>query len=213
MKTLVIGSHGQIGQILIQKLANENDEVLAAVRDTSQIAAASKITPIAFNLEDPFETLAKSMVGIDAVVFAAGSGGSTGADKTLLIDLDGAVKSMKAAELAGVKRFVLVSALYAENPEKWSDGMRPYYVAKYYADEWIKNDTELNYTIIRPGALTNDEGTGKVAVSIGEGDAGKIARTDVASVIVETLHNSRSSQIVFNVIEGSQSIHDAINEL
>jgi len=61
--------------------------------------------------------------------------------------------------------------------------------------------------------LTNDEGTGKVAVSIGEGDAGKIARTDVASVIVETLHNSRSSQIVFNVIEGSQSIHDAINEL
>jgi len=211
MKILVIGAHGAIGQMLIKQLAANDNEVLAAVRDVKQIEQTKQITPIVFNLEDSYEELAKAMVGMDAVVFTAGSGGKTGADKTILIDLDGAVKSMKAAEMAGVKRFVLVSALYAENPEMWSDGMRPYYVAKYYADEWLKNNTALNYTIIRPGSLTNEEPTNQIAISTGKGDAGKISRADVATVVSEVLANEQIGNKIFNVITGNQAVNDAIN--
>ena len=97
------------------------------------------------NLEGSVSELKKVMQGADAVVFSAGSGGSTGYDKTLLIDLDGAVKTMEAAEKVGAKRFVLVSTIQAHRRENWIEELKPYYVAKHYADRML----EASKVIIR----------------------------------------------------------------
>lgn len=121
------------------------------------------VESVVADLEGTVDEIKEAVNGSDAIVFAAGSGGSTGSDKTLLIDLDGAVKAMEAAEQAGIKRFVMVSALQANNRENWNEALRPYYVAKHYADKMLI-ESQLDYTIVRPGGLLNDPGTGKVKV-------------------------------------------------
>lgn len=126
MKILVIGAHGKVGQKLIRSLSAQGDQVLAGVRDPAQLAELDdeNIIPTKFDLEQLPDILAQKMIGIDAIVFTAGSGGGTGADKTMLIDLDGVVKSMQAAQIAGVQRFVIVSALYTDDRQKWVGDMR-----------------------------------------------------------------------------------------
>ncbi|WP_137596885.1 SDR family oxidoreductase [Paucilactobacillus kaifaensis] len=215
MKILVIGAHGNVGQKLIRILSAQGDQVLAGVRDPAQLADLhdENIIPTKFDLEQLPDTLAQKMIGIDAIVFTAGSGGKTGADKTMLVDLDGAVKSMQAAQIAGVQRFVIVSALYTDDRQKWVGDMRPYYAAKYYADQWLINQTNLNYTIVRPGGLTNDAGTGLVQIDAEQDVAGSVAREDVAKVVAASLHNSKTAKRVFNLISGEKSIDEALNEL
>lgn len=215
MKILVIGAHGKVGQKLIRSLSAQGDQVLAGVRDPAQLAELDdeNIIPTKFDLEQLPDILAQKMIGIDAIVFTAGSGGGTGADKTMLIDLDGAVKSMQAAQIAGVQRFVIVSALYTDDRQKWVGDMRPYYAAKYYADQWLMNQTELNYTIVRPGRLTDDAGTGLVQIDVEQDVPGSVAREDVAKVVAASLHNSKTAKRVFNLISGDKSIDEALNEL
>src|SRR5699024_1253914 len=118
------------------------------------------------------------------------SGGKTGSDMTILDDLDGAVKSMQAAEIAGVKRYVMVSAIFAEDRTKWIS-IKPYYAAKFYADEWLRHRTALDYTILEPGALTFEPGTGQVTTKIPE-EGGSISRTDVAAAIVASLQQDKT---------------------
>lgn len=128
MKVLVIGANGQIGQLIVENLqAADGFSPVAMVRKEEQKAGLKEkgITSVLADLEGPVEDLTKAMKGCDAVVFTAGSGGKTGADKTLLIDLDGAVKCVEAAEAANVKRFVMISALQANNRENWNDALRP----------------------------------------------------------------------------------------
>nr|MDH3082707.1 NAD(P)H-binding protein [Bacillus subtilis] len=92
----------------------------------------------------------------------------TGYDKTPLVDLDGAAKAIEAADIAGIKRFIMVSALQAHNRENWNEALKPYYVAKHYADK-ILEASGLTYTIIRPGGLRNEPGTGTVSANEGSG--------------------------------------------
>ena len=165
MKVLVVGANGQIGQHLIQLLKENNEHtVKAMVRKEEQAEALEKLgieTAIA-DLEGSVDEIAEAAKGCDAIVFTAGSGGHTGADKTLLVDLDGAVKTIEAAEKIGIKRFIMVSALQAHRRENWNEKIKPYYVAKHYADR-ILEQSSLTYTIIRPGGLLNEPGTGKVS--------------------------------------------------
>ncbi len=215
MKITVIGANGQIGKQLTQYLAAETDhEVTAVIRKPEQADTLEKMgahTAIA-DLEGTVEDLAKAITGADAVIFTAGSGGSTGDDKTLLIDLDGAVKSMEAAEQAGVSRFVLVSALFAYDRAKWSDSLKPYYVAKHYADRMLEASS-LDYTIVRPGGLLDDAGTGKIQIAEKLSDSGSIPRADVAKVIAHLVDNKSTYRKGYDVISGDQSIEDAVKGL
>lgn len=214
MKVLVIGAHGKIGQQVVHLLAEEGNEVLAGVRNPDQFSDFEQgVTPLKFDLETLPEQLASQLAGVDAMIFTAGSGGATGADKTMMVDLDGAVKSMQAAEIAGVHRFIIVSALYTDDRSKWIDGMGPYYAAKFYADQWLVNETDLNYTIIRPGGLTDETATGNIKLTVTEDVAGKISRADVAQTIVDSLATTKTTQRVFNVIAGDTPIKNALNEL
>ena len=214
MKVLVVGANGQIGQHLIQLLKENNEHtVKAMVRKEEQAAAFERLgieTAIA-DLEGSVDEIAEAAKGCDAIVFTAGSGGHTGADKTLLVDLDGAVKTIESAEKIGIKRFIMVSALQAHRRENWNEKIRPYYVAKHYADR-ILEQSSLTYTIIRPGGLLNEPGTGKVSAAENL-DRGSIPREDVAKTIVEALNEEQTFNRAFDLVSGENPISDALKKI
>ncbi|WP_309090866.1 SDR family oxidoreductase [Domibacillus sp.] len=214
MKVLVVGANGQIGQKLIGLLqSSEKHEARAMVRKEEQAEALKEkgVEAVVANLESSVDELTDAAYGCDAIVFTAGSGGHTGPDKTLLIDLDGAAKMVEAAEKIGVKRFVIVSALQANNRENWNKAMLPYYVAKHYADRAVEQSS-LTYTIVRPGGLLNEPGTGRVEA--GEQlERGSIPREDVASVVFHALDEAHTFNRSFDLISGEKSISSALKQI
>ena len=146
MKVLIIGAHGQIGQLLVKILQEStNCQVIAGLRSHEQEKAYQEkgITTAFIDLAGSQKELAKVMQTVDTVVFAAGSGGKTGADATMMIDLDGAVKAINAAKETDIQRFIMISAIKSDDRSFWSDNapaagpQNYYYAAKYYADQWL----------------------------------------------------------------------------
>jgi uncharacterized protein YbjT (DUF2867 family) len=214
MKVLVIGANGQIGQHLIRLLSESKDHTIRAMVRTKEQAesfGSKEIETVIANLEDSVKEIADVAKGCESVVFTAGSGGQTGADKTLLVDLDGAAKTVEAARQVGVRRFIMVSALQAHRRENWNEKIRHYYAAKHYADK-IVEESGLTYTIIRPGGLLNEPGTGKILVAENL-DRASIPREDVASTILECLNEVRTFNRSFDLVSGNTPISDALKAL
>lgn len=216
MNVLIVGANGQIGQHTVDLLKQQEETTpIAFVRKEEQVKAFEEkgVEARLGNLEASVEEIAAHFNEVDAIVFTAGSGGSTGYDKTLLIDLDGAVKVMEAAEKEGIKRFIMVSAMQAHNRKNWNEAIKPYYVAKSYADR-ILEASDLDYTIVRPGGLLNDPATGKVDVSENtEGERRVIPREDVAAVIHQSLLNDHTINKAFDLASGDTPIKEAIRSL
>ncbi|WP_026582163.1 SDR family oxidoreductase [Bacillus sp. J33] len=214
MKVLIVGANGQIGKKLV-KLINESSEhtVRAMIRKREQAEDFEKmgVETVLESLEGTVDELADAAKGCNAIVFTAGSGGHTGYDKTLLIDLDGAVKTMEAAQKAGIERFVMVSAIQANNREKWSDAIKPYFVAKHYADRMLES-SGLNYTIVRPGGLTDDPGTGKIKAADNL-ERGFIPREDVAKTVFAVLDKENTYKRSFDLVSGDEDVETAINNI
>lgn len=211
MKVFVVGANGQVGHELVNTLhKNEHHEVTAMVRKEEQQKDFENkgIHSVLVDLEGTVDDLVEAMKGYEAVIFAAGSGGSTGPDKTLLIDLDGAVKTVEAAEKAGVKRYVMLSAFGAGDRSTWSDEIKPYYVAKYYADHHVA-ESSLDWTILRPGGLTNDAPTGKYAAGK-DAKPGDITRGDVAHALAHVVDDSSTSKQAIELVNGEHPIADAL---
>ena len=211
-KVLIIGAHGKVGQIITQKLVNADEfEPLAMFRKENQRTVFDNIgaQSVVASLESGINSLADIMKDIDAVVFSAGSGGKTGDDKTLEIDLDGAVKAMDAAIQANVKRFVIVSAIGTDNRAVWeSSGIMTYYIAKHYADRILKT-TDLDYTILRPGLLLDIPGSGKINLKNPIDEKG-VSREDVANMVLEVLRNENSIRKTIEFNNGDVPIEQAI---
>lgn len=216
MKVLVVGANGQIGKHLV-RIIQESDslEARAMIRKQEQASFFEDLgaETTVVDLEDEIDTIAKAAEGVDAVVFTAGSGGNTGKDKTLMIDLDGAVKTIEAAKTAGVKRFIMISSFDTTRKaiQEANENFAPYVVAKHYADEWLKA-TDLDYTIIHPGLLTNDEGTGMVNAAP-EVNRDEVPREDIARTILASLENDKSIGKEFQVVKGATAIKDAIDSI
>lgn len=212
MKVFVVGANGQIGQHLVNLLKDSKEHtVRAMVRKSEQAEAFEELgveTRLA-DLEGSVDEIAEAAKGCDAVVFTAGSGGHTGADKTLLIDLDGAAKTIEAAQKTGIKRFIMVSAIHAHRREKWSS-IKPYMVAKHHADK-ILEQSGLTYTIIRPGGLLNEPGTGKISIAESL-ESGSIPREDVARTIMTALPMKRTFNRSFDLVSGEDLILEALNK-
>ncbi|WP_068674048.1 SDR family oxidoreductase [Oceanobacillus sp. Castelsardo] len=215
MNVFLIGSNGQVGKHIVKLLQESNQHTLKAmVRNEEQAEALkeSGVDAIVANLEGSVEELAEAMQGSDAVIFSAGSGGKTGPDKTLLVDLDGAVKSMEAAEKVGASRYVMVSAFRAFDRESWKDSpIKPYMVAKHYADH-ILTESNLNYTILGPGLLLNEPGTGKVQAG-NDIEKGSIPREDVARAVVQSLDNENTFKKTIGLMSGESTIEGAFKRL
>ncbi|MBX6948485.1 SDR family oxidoreductase [Levilactobacillus brevis] len=212
MTTLIIGAHGQVGQHIVKQLAATGKTVYGGIRNAEQADTITQLggQPRTIDLLGTAEDMVPAMAGVDTVVFAAGSGGSTGDDMTLNIDLDGAVKAMHATELADIKRFILISALGTDDRAFWNQsGIRPYYVAKYYADQWLRHRTDLDYTILRPGALTNDAPTGQISLDPATSDTKKITRRDVAAAVVAVVKHPQPKQII-ELVNGNTPVAEAL---
>ncbi|MFD2618647.1 SDR family oxidoreductase [Terrilactibacillus laevilacticus] len=211
MRVFVVGANGQIGKQIVSLLSkSDQHKVYAMVRSEEQALKYKDLGVEArvANLEGTVHTIAEAMTGSDAIIFTAGSGGATGSDKTLLVDLDGAAKTIEAAEQAGVNRFIMVSAIQAHNRENWNESIKPYYVAKHYADK-ILVASSLNYTIVRPGGLVDEPGSGKVTISENL-ERGYIPREDVASVIVAALDEEHTFRRSFDLTSGETRITEAL---
>lgn len=212
MTVLIIGGHGQIGQCLIRKLAERGTGVRAMIRDESQAPALAELgaEPVTGDLEGEF---AHALDGCDAVIFTAGSGGHTGGDKTLLVDLWGALRSIRACESVGLKRFLMVSALGAHDPDNGRDKIRHYLVAKHIADDYLVRSA-LDYTVVRPGGLTNEPGSGRVLlVPQFSGEGGEIPREDVAAVLVACISAPNTIGKIFDLVTGDTPILDAVRNV
>lgn len=213
MKVLVVGANGQIGKHLVTQIqTNDSLKARAMIRSEEQAAFFENLDAetIVVDLEEDIESIASAAKGVNAIVFTAGSGPHTGKDKTIMVDLDGAIKTIEAAKLADVKRFVMISsfdtrreAILAASPS-----FAPYVAAKHYADVWLRS-SDLDYTIIHPGLLTNNKGTGQV-IAAPEVNRNEIPREDVASVIVACLENEQTIGKEFQVVTGNQTIKEAI---
>ncbi|MUG68544.1 NAD(P)H-binding protein [Paenibacillus campinasensis] len=211
MNVLIIGANGQIGQHLVRQMQQSAElNPIAMVRKEEQKAKYEQqgVQTALVDLEGSIDHIASAAQGADAIVFTAGSGGHTGADKTMLIDLDGAIKSMEAAKQAGIQRFVMVSAIGVHHREKWMASAPHYSAAKYYADMWLMR-SGLDYTIIRPGGLTNEPGTGKVKAAA-DVERGSIPREDVASTILAALVDPSTMGKAFDLISGDTPIEQAL---
>lgn len=213
MKVLVVGANGQIGKHVITYMKNhEQIDAKAMIRDESQAAFFTEANAevVVCDLEDDIPAIVKAAEGCDAIVFTAGSGPHTGKDKTLMVDLDGAVKTMEAAKLAGITRYIMISSFDTTRAaiQEASESFAPYVVAKHYADEWLRA-TNLDYTIIHPGALTNDEPTGKVNAAETV-ERNEIPRADVAQVILAVLEDDRTIGKEFQVVKGDVDVKEAI---
>lgn len=212
MNILVIGATGQIGRLLVPKLIEDGHAVRALVRSEERGRALGELGAqlVIEDLEGSFE---HAFDGVEAVVFTAGSGASTGKDKTLTIDLWAAIKCIRLAEAKGVRRFIMVSALKAGDPDKGNDAIKPYLAAKHAADEILKS-TSLNYTILRPGRLTDEAETARIEAARRLGDyEGCISRANVAQCIRTCLRHSGTEHQVIDLLDGGHDITHAFDQL
>ena len=211
MKVLVAGANGQIGRHLIRMLAEGGHEVRAMIRDEDQAPGLRELggDPVVADLEGE---VAHTVEGCDAVIFSAGGGPGSGAEKKETIDRGGAVKLVEAAREHGARRYVMVSAMGAADPEAGSEAMQPYLFAKAQADQALQ-ESGLDYTIVRPGSLTDETGTGTVEAAPSLGRRGEIPREDVARTLVVTLEKENTFGKTFEVLSGDTPIEEALTDL
>lgn len=208
-QTLIIGASGQIGKQLTQLMLDNNQQVVALVRDKNKLSDINddKLTIVEGDLNKNFE---HAFLHCENVVFAAGSGGHTGADKTILIDLWAACRAADYAKKNDVKHFVMVSSIGADTPSKGSESMQPYLVAKHMADEHLIR-SGLHYSIIRPGTLTNEAEKGKFTnQQPAQKEHATITRDDVAKALLFTVNNPPTKSTITEIFNGSKSVAEVL---
>lgn len=213
MDILVAGGHGQIALRLLRLLAARGHTARGLIRSPAHAAdlTAAGAVPVVGDLEND-ETLDAYVKGADAVVFAAGAGPGSGPARKRTVDLGGAVKLADAARATGVRRYVMVSSIGADRPDSAGESMRAYLEAKAEADEYVRA-SGLDYTIVRPGSLTDDPGTGLVRVSAELGGRGPVPRDDVAAVLAAVLTTPATIGRTFELFAGDTPVAEALAAL
>jgi uncharacterized protein YbjT (DUF2867 family) len=214
MSTIVIaGGHGQIALRLARLLSARGDTVRSLIRNPGHEAGvhATGAEPVLADME-ALDDLAEVVDGADAVVFAAGAGPGSGPERKRTVDLGAAVKLIDAAQRTGARRYLMISAMGADDPASGSEAMGPYLEAKAGADAALAA-SDLEWTIVRPGGLTNDPGTGLIAAAPSLGRSGYVTRDDVAAVLVACLDEPRTVQVAFDLLEGDTPIAEALAAL
>ncbi len=213
MKVLVIGANGKIGRKVVEKLLHRGHTPVAMLREKEQSVHFHELgaETVFADLEEDIDHAFKD---VDAVVFTAGSGSHTGKDKTELVDRMGAIKAIDEAVKHNVQRFIMVSALGADyNPQNWPEELVHYYQAKSVADRYLAQ-TDLNYTILKPGRLTDDFPTGKIELAEkSRQETGSVSRGDVAETIVQLLGAPGAIGKAYELLKGNKRIEDSITEL
>lgn len=215
-KVIVFGSHGKIGQKFVKIISEAPAfQATAVVRNEDQAKTIKDVAKGSENVstvqldvaKDSVQDLAKAIKGHDAVVATLGSGGKD----LLKVDLQGVVNIFDAAVEANVRRLVLISAVFANDPAFGSNtALHDYYIAKRHADRTLQNEfgSKLDYTILKPSRLEDGSGTGKIKFLSKRDDPGHIQREDVAKAIFEVLNNKLTYGKAYDFAEGDKLIDE-----
>jgi uncharacterized protein YbjT (DUF2867 family) len=209
MDVVIAGGHGKIGMLLGRLLAEDGHRVRGIIRKQEQAPdlEAIGVEPLVFDLEHD-DGLAAALEGADSAVFAAGAGPGSGAERKFSMDRDGAVKLMDASKAAGANRYVMISSMGADPSSSGDDVFSIYLRAKGEADDALRA-SGLDHTILRPGGLTDDPGSGLVALAP-ELRRGSIPRADVAATIALVLPASNTIGATLEETEGTTPIAEAV---
>lgn len=215
MRVVVAGAAGNTAARLVRRLAGRGHEVRGLVRKEEQLREVEGLgaEPALVDLEAAGAGEAGRAVGdADAVVFAAGAGPGSGSERKQTMDYGGAVKLIEAAERHGVGRYLMLSTMNADKPDSMGEEMRPYLEAKSRADERLR-ESGLGYTILRPGRLTDEAGTGRVEAARSLGRRGEIPREDVAEAFAVALEEDATRGQTIDLLSGDTPIAEALRRI
>lgn len=216
MRVLIAGAHGKTARHLTRMLVEDGHEVRGLVRKEEQMGdvEADGAEPVLVDLEaeEVEGRLGDAVKGCDAVVFAAGAGPGSGDERKETMDYGGAAKLVEAAESNEARRYLMLSAMGAADPEAGPEAMRPYLRAKARADERLQSSS-LDFTVIRPGSLTEDGGTGAIEAAEKLGRRGEIPREDVAGTFAAALEDENTYHKTFEILAGEIPIREALRGL
>lgn len=212
VETAIIGGHGQVARHLTRLLVEGGDVVRAVVRDEAHVEDVEQdgATAVLHDVEaDDVAHLAQGIEGCDAVVFAAGAGPGSGAERKWTVDHGGCVQALRAAHEAGVQRFVVISAMGTDDPPTDDEVFSVYLRAKAAADAEVRA-SGLQWTVVRPGALTDDPPTDAITAAR-HVERGEITRGDVAAVVATCLRNPRTTHHIIEVVGGDDPVVAAVD--
>ncbi|MFB9567059.1 SDR family oxidoreductase [Saccharopolyspora hordei] len=215
MRIVIAGAHGKIARHLGRGLVERGDEVVGLVRNPDHVAdlEADGVRPVVADLERiDAEDLAGSLSGVDAAVFSAGAGPGSGAARKDTVDRAASVLLADACQRAGVRRFLQVSSMGTRkpNPSDVDPVFGAYLDAKRAAEADLRA-RPLDWTILRPGRLTDDPPTGKVTLGP-EVDRAEVTRADVAAVLIALLDEPASIGRELELVNGTTPIQDAVRQ-
>lgn len=211
MKITIVGGHGDIAMLMHPILKRKGHQVRGIIRDEDQAEDLENVgaTPVLCDIEKE-DDISEAVGQVDAVLFAAGAGPGSGADRKFTVDRDGAIKLIDAAKNNNISRYVMISAMGLDTP-RGNAVFQAYQNAKAEADEALRK-SGLDYTIIKPGKLTDEEGTGRVALAP-DLPRGKISRQDVAEVLAEVIENPRTAGLELALTEGETPVQQAVENV
>ncbi|MCX0245441.1 NAD(P)H-binding protein [Streptomyces drozdowiczii] len=215
MRIVIAGGHGQIALRLERLLAARGDEAAGIIRNPGQSddLRAVGAEPVVLDLESAtVDQVAEVLRGADAAVFAAGAGPDSGTARKDTVDRGAAVLFADAAERAGVRRYLVVSAMGADPDHAGDEVFDVYLRAKGAADADVRSRPALDWTILRPGMLTNDAGTGQVLLAASTG-RGPVPRDDVAAALVELLDTPATAGLTLELISGNVPLTVAVKDI
>ncbi|TDC53109.1 NAD-dependent epimerase/dehydratase family protein [Jiangella ureilytica] len=216
MQVVIAGGHGQIALRLERLLTLRGDSAVGLIRNPDQAGdlASAGATAVVLDLEKAaVDEVASEVRGADAVVFAAGAGPGSGTARKDTVDRGAAGLLADAAERAGVRRYVLISSMGAttQEPADPEDVFQVYLKAKGDSEADLRR-RDLDWTVLRPGGLTNDPGTGRVRLAPSV-PRGKVSRDDVAAVVVTLLDDARTARLTLELVGGDTTIDEAVGAL
>jgi nucleoside-diphosphate-sugar epimerase len=215
MEIAVAGGHGKIALRLLRLLAERGDRARGLIRNPDHAADLEAVgaLPVGADLEnlDP-DAIAESIAGCHVVVFAAGAGPGSGPARKHTMDYGGGAKLIEAAKLNSISRYLMVSAMGVRDPAARGEQMQPYYEAKLKADQELVA-SGLDYTIVRPGRLTDDAGTGLIAAAEQLERMGEVPRDDVAATLLACIDNDHTIGYSFDLLGGETPIDEALAAL
>jgi uncharacterized protein YbjT (DUF2867 family) len=210
MDICIVGGHGKIAMHLHPLLVNNGHHVRGIIRKSEQakVLQEAGAEPVICDIEHEND-ISEAVGNADLVIFAAGAGPGSGAERKWSVDRDGAVKLIDAAKQNGIKRYIMISAMGLDKP-RGNEVFRVYQKAKAEADEALRN-SGLDYSIIKPGRLTDNPGIGKVSLAP-DLDRGEIPREDVARVLAEVIEEPDLASLTLDLVTGNTPIEEAVKE-